>query len=446
MPVNFFIQSTQTKSKHASIYVRYTEKGIDAKARTPFSIDPSRFHKGEVKMMNERSNASADKKQKIKAINANLDSIKIKIDNLKRDLNARLNDRLPTEVINTQWLKDWLKPKKDRSYFKPQTLGAYFDYFIQVKKDDIAHSTYKKNKSIGNRIKRFESENQPIYFEAITLDFKDKFKQWCDKEDYQYNTYLKTLKVIVTVCNHAREHGINVHNDSLKLTRKMKYKSTPTIYLNFEELAILLNHEYENKKLEIARDWLLITCFTGQRAGDFFRFSSKDIVNLEGTQNIEVEQSKTNVSLYIPIIDPVPQILKKYGNEFPPKFSETVESNTALFNRYVKKACQEAGINTIVEANLTKPETNRSSLRKAPKYMAVSSHVGRKSFATNYYTIIDTSTLMSLTGHTTERQLKEYVGKPPKEYVKSRYDALNSATKENFNLSPLKVIKNEQAS
>lgn len=49
--------------------------------------------------------------------------------------------------------------------------------------------------------------------------------------------------------------------------------------------------------------------------------------------------------------------------------------------------------------------------KQVPKYKAVSSHIGRRSFATNYYGKISTAHLITATGHSSEKQFLEYVGK-----------------------------------
>ncbi len=46
-----------------------------------------------------------------------------------------------------------------------------------------------------------------------------------------------------------------------------------------------------------------------------------------------------------------------------------------------------------------------------PKYKAITTHIGRRSFATNYHGQIDTVLLISATGHATEVQFLRYVGK-----------------------------------
>ena len=50
-----------------------------------------------------------------------------------------------------------------------------------------------------------------------------------------------------------------------------------------------------------------------------------------------------------------------------------------------------------------------------PKHLMVSSHIGRRSFASNNYGKIPTSFLMYITGHTTEAMFLTYIGKSNKD-------------------------------
>lgn len=76
-------------------------------------------------------------------------------------------------------------------------------------------------------------------------------------------------------------------------------------------------------------------------------------------------------------------------------------------------------------------KTNRHELKEVKKYLAVSTHIGRRSFATNYYTHIDTTLLMSQTGHKSTKQFMEYVSKADKTNATSlakgfaKFDELN---------------------
>ena len=79
-----------------------------------------------------------------------------------------------------------------------------------------------------------------------------------------------------------------------------------------------------------------------------------------------------------------------------------------------------AGINELVRGS-RKEETEEGSgiYRKRDgefkKFELVTSHIGRRSFATNYYGKIPTSFLIYVTGHSTEAMFLNYIGKSNKD-------------------------------
>ena len=114
----------------------------------------------------------------------------------------------------------------------------------------------------------------------------------------------------------------------------------------------------------------------------------------------------------IPLSREVVAILKKRGGEFPRKLSDQ------RYNEYIKEVCKLAGLTHEIKGSKINKETNRKESKFYPKYELVSSHIGRRSFATNRYGIIPTALLMNVTGHTTENSFLVYIGKTRTEMAK----------------------------
>jgi integrase len=76
----------------------------------------------------------------------------------------------------------------------------------------------------------------------------------------------------------------------------------------------------------------------------------------------------------------------------------------------------------VIDENEKEKIIHRKKFGKYPKYELVSSHVCRRSFATNLYGKIDTLTIMKITGHKTEKQFLEYIKITPKEYAEKLKD------------------------
>ncbi|NCP83318.1 MAG: hypothetical protein GW823_00180 [Bacteroidetes bacterium] len=90
------------------------------------------------------------------------------------------------------------------------------------------------------------------------------------------------------------------------------------------------------------------------------------------------------------------------------------------YNDYIKLVCEQAGINNLVKGS-KKQETSKGSkiYRKTTgtfkKCNLVTSHIGRRSFATNFYGKIPTSYLIYVTGHSSEAMFLNYIGKSNKD-------------------------------
>ena len=69
-----------------------------------------------------------------------------------------------------------------------------------------------------------------------------------------------------------------------------------------------------------------------------------------------------------------------------------------------------AGIDEWVSGFKNNPKTRRKEIVKAPKYEFVTSHIMRRSFASNYYGKIETPLLMNITGNTKESTFLTYIG------------------------------------
>jgi integrase len=236
-------------------------------------------------------------------------------------------------------------------------------------------------------------------------------QKWCDDNGYAHNTKVKTIKVILTICNFASENGKPTSNELKSITKNLTYKNIENITLSFNEIQQIIDTTILNERLSIAKDWLIISCYTAQRVSDNLYLKKENIIYQNGEYLLQIIQEKTEKPISISLDDEVMKILNKYKGNFPPVFYKNKNSNEVIYNKLIKEVCRIAKIDNLVKAQFKNPKTNRYEIREVPKYKAVTSHIGRRSFATNYYGLIDTSLLIGQTGHSTEIQFLRYVGK-----------------------------------
>jgi len=264
---------------------------------------------------------------------------------------------------------------------------------------------------------RFISENEfynhNTLISDVDVDFYNVYRDYGLDNEYSLSTINKYFSAIKTMCNYAyAHHGIQL-NHRYNLI-KMKANRMPIVYLTMDELELIGSLEsYQlGPKLDNIRDWLLISCLTGQRISDFMKFNKDNIREVDGIKVIDVFQKKGDKSVTIPLLDPVLEIMKKYNGDFPKKLSDQ------KYNDYVKEVVKLAGIDEIVYGGVVKiipGKGKRKVMGEYPRYELISSHIGRRSFATNFYGKMRTPLLMNITGHVKESTFLAYIGKTSKD-------------------------------
>jgi len=386
--IKFFIQS---KNNPAGIYVRLREgRKIDAKAKTKYAINPNDWSaiKGQPKNLKDES---------FKKLNEDLTALSTKLLN-------HYNSSINKLAINSHWLKDFIEPPQQAGSI-PEKLLDYFDYYALHKKSTLKPSTYTKLHVNKHLLERFQKATKTEYLiKDVNAAFKLNFEAYCIKENYAPNTIARTIKFIKTICYHARNNGIETHFQLNSITAKIE--KVEKIFLTIEEMnKIESSDKIKTEHLLNARDWLIISCETGQRVSDFMRFTKDQIRNEGKVPLIEFTQVKTGKIMAVPLSNRVRAILKKRNGDFPRKISDQ------RYNEYIKDVCKLAELSEKIQGSKIDKETNRKISGVFPKHELVTSHIGRRSFATNNYGRIPTSLLINVTGHSTESMFLEYIGK-----------------------------------
>ena len=398
--INLLVQS---KKNPAVIYIRLRDgKKIDIKAKTNYSIDP----------LNWDPKDQRPTKKLLKDIDfANLDT---ELSTLKTDVLKNYNKSKGLVSIDFEWLKNTINPPNKEDNL-PETLVDYISLYTEYKKRDVKASTLAKCNVNKELLIRFEKDRkQVVFIKEVNLKFKKDFEDYCISKDYMPNTIARAVRFFKTVCNYAKANGVPTHFqlDSIKA----KYYKADSIYLNLDEIQKIEDMD-QNKipdYLDNARDWLLISCYCGQRISDFLRFE-KSMIRYEKNNDgdikplIEFTQVKTDKIMSIPLDNKIVKIMEKYDGEFPRKISDQ------KYNNYIKKVCREAGITEMVNGTRFDPVTKKRVTKMYEKCDLCSSHIGRRSFSSNKYGIIPTSFLKYITGHSTEEMFLTYIGKSNKD-------------------------------
>ena len=416
-----FLLRTKIIDKNTTVWVRFRDKKVDVKQPIPYlQVKWNEWKDGKCK--------SASKKM----FTTDEETVNVRLSKLESAIINNFQNEKPLGDF-TNWLKEMISPKSEVKEVNDYSENVYefIDIYIEIKKHHVSLSTIKKINGLKQLIKRYvdfkrrQSRNfKDLLFKDLNNYFRTDFENYCKEQQYKISTTYKNLKFLKMISKVANSFDIeiNKHVESWRFEVEKVSKNDPkSIYLTFEDIDKIKNSEQPHDYLENARDWLLIACFSAQRVSDYLNFTTDNIVtDVDGRKYLEFTQKKTNSKMKIPLLINVQEILDKRNGEFPRKISDV------KLNLYIKEVCENAGLDEkiyngkiwtfICEGG---ERRTRKIYAKFPKHELVTSHIGRKSFASNFYEIIPTTYLLNFTGHTTEKQLLTYINKTETEKAKS---------------------------
>jgi integrase len=269
----------------------------------------------------------------------------------------------------------------------------------------LAHNTIRTYKSLFRIVKAFEFEkSEKLYVNSIDKYTAESFTRFLKIEQQYSDNYCgQLLKLLKIILRDAEKSGLEVHPYS-NYIESFKQKSSDRILhiLNPSEIKALKGLQQITEVYADSYRWLLIGLCIGQRVSDLLKLSKDNLRKAPTGLYIDIIQQKTKKAVTVGVGDPL--VIEILENEFPHKVSQVV------FNKQIKALCRMAGINELVSGFKNNPKTRRKEIVIASKHEFVTSHIMRRSFASNYYGKIETPLLMNITGHSKESTFLTYIG------------------------------------
>lgn len=425
MTVKFIIRKSPKQGK-STIHVRVrVGRAIDVSMATKESVfieDWDAVNQRLLEVYNCSKNgkivSKRDAETKIK-INENKE-VNYRLFELKRIIEESY--KRGEEEVNKEWLKTIIYPELSKENNVDSCFLSYCDTFLNQKGNNISKAYKIKVKSIKAIIERYKANRmvKQLHLKDIDINFKIDFEKYClEVEKYSINYFERNFKFIKTILYHAQQNGHQIFSGLGRI--KCKTEKTSFEILTQQELDLLEKESFSDEHLETAKDWLLISCYCGQRVSDFMNFDVSQISqkNVKGKKRffIEFVQEKTGKQLLLPLHTKIVDILKKRDWAFPRKMS------APKYNVHIKKVCEYVGIDDLVKGALAVKETQSEQIKNRkknnrrkvvdyyPKYKLVTSHIGRRTFCSLNFGKIPTPLLMVASGHSTPKMLMKYIGK-----------------------------------
>ena len=189
----------------------------------------------------------------------------------------------------------------------------------QFSENVLKYSSNRKEvtkRSYRDVVRNINEFSPGVALEDIDIQWIKKYERWQYDRGVSDSTVWGRMKVVRALFNEA------IKRDLLKPWQtpfrlyeipELRYR---TDVLRFSEMEDLLHYKFEDQKLRRARDFFLLSCYTGLRYGDMVRLTSGHIRQVGEETWLTIQTSKTGKLVQIPLTiifyGRVMEILKKY--------------------------------------------------------------------------------------------------------------------------------------
>lgn len=391
MKTNFYLKRPDYSStgceKPTAIYLNLNYQGKRLKIPVGESV-PSKVWNKDRQMINYHYKGSVE-------INQRLRDLSEQVIQTVRQMRAE------GAVINAKTVQQRMQPVVVAFHI---AFWQVWDEYINNAKTICSKGTLQVYRSTKKHLEKFQEQKcYKIEFETITPRFYNLWLDYFYDQGFVDNTVGKYVKTLKSFLHFATDRGYNDYSAFQRF--KAPDHEVDTVYLTFNDLLEIKNLRLvDHPDLSEARDWFLLSCFTGLPYIDMMQLKPEHCkFNRHIGDYLHLISRKTRHTLRIPIVNPyVKQIIDRIIAGHLHRISNP------KMNVYVKELAKMAGISELCE--VTHFRGSERITRVIPKHELVSTHTGRRTFVTQSLERgMRPEVVMQITGHKDEKSFNKYV-------------------------------------
>jgi integrase len=298
--------------------------------------------------------------QEIFTINAQLDSIKVKVLQIVNQLS------LLGKPFNINTIKKMLEGNETNQITLMRVCDEQIAEMQKLKGKDYAPSTIIKYKNTVLRLRQFlkyKFKRSDIYLYELNYYFISEFESFLkQKYDNSVGTCYKHYQRLTRFIHKAMQKGYiekyPFENYKIRQPRKL------IKYLTQEEINRIEQKDFKVPRLNTIRDIFIFCCYTGLAYAEVESITPDNItVGMDGDLWLNIHRKKTKKEYQVPLLQKSLDILERYKNH-PTCLKRgkcLPEPSNVKYNAYLKEIGDIAGI---------------------PKNKPLVTHLARKTFAT----------------------------------------------------------------
>ena len=349
---------------------------------------------------------------------------KAKTTNLQKQSATLINSRIQQyedalEKIFTAYELKGIAPGPDEIRAEFNEAAGRIEKVIEIKDKNLFHYFDEFTREIGSLNNwskgthvKFQNIRNHLEFYNAALTFSDFTEAGLTRyvnhlrevKQLRNNTLTKQIGFLKWFLRWATANGACKTLDYVTFKPKLKTTEKKIIFLDWQELMTVYNHEFSNNTLERVRDVFCFCCFTSLRYSDVANLRRTDVFDT----HIALTTVKTADAIRIELNKYSRAILGKYADqEFPGNLALPVISNQKM-NDYLKDVGKACGIDQPI--TMTYYRGNERIDEVFPKYELLGTHAGRRTFICNALSLgISPQVVMKWTGHSDYKAMKPYI-------------------------------------
>lgn len=332
----------------------------------------------------------------------------VKVESVKEKLKTLYHYLiLEGEEISPELLKEKMDLSLGRREM-PKTITRIYDFIYEFilerevvkehKEYKYSYNTRRNYRALNKIILEYEERNN-IKLSAESLDKNQylDFQKKCQKQANKNNTVWTHMKNLTAVLKKIkRKYNIETFDPAKELGRgeRVTPKIENKIYFDFSDIKKIIDFPASDKEMSNVKMILLTLLFSGVRYSDVYKVIPKYTYK---DQSIEFKYAhflttKNPTEVIVPFVKPLEDAMLENNGKMARRISQNE------FNHNVKTLCKRIGFTVKKQIAYTNGNCE-VELEEKVHYEFISSHIGRRSFITNFINVVPPTLIAKITGH-----------------------------------------------
>lgn len=401
--VNFFVRSSRADKKNrCPILCRLTKGQERLEFYTGLKCLANAWNGSKAEVLKRKDDEATYKNNQLRFIKSKLQTLVLEY-------------QVKEEVLSLEKLKSIYNGDQQKEYGVLDTIDAYIESLSSKVDKGTSPRTVQKYVGIRKHLEHFINsryDRKDYLLSDLKVSFLLEFQTFLTAvKNHNPNTVNKITQRIQTLVRFAMQYDW-LQRYPFAGFKPLKYKKQ-IVFLSHDELHLLQDYNFKQKRLQDVKDAFIFCCYTGLAYNEFSRLRREHLQLYKGRWWLSMVRQKTGEPYEVPLLEVVMCFIREYNNshdisELPMNAKLMHCLSNQKMNSYLKEIADIVGI----EKNL-------------------SMHLARKTFASTVllYNGVSMDVTSRMLCHSSITITEEHYGALVKDKLMEEMDKVDSKLK-----------------